>query len=140
MARKKATKKAPAKKTGRNKTPPFENYPDWTTARFWSFIRSALRNASNKYPPKYQAKNEAKREYKGENKRQKYEYLCALCNQYFPAKDVEVDHIVPAGKLSSYEDLPGFVERLFCSKDGLRVVCKPCHKSVTNKERTKSDG
>lgn len=129
MAKKKATKKVAVKKASRNKTPPFDNYPAWSTARFWSFVRSALRSASNRYPPKYEVKNEAKRDYVGDNKRQKYEYLCAICNNYFPAKEVEVDHIVPAGKLGSYEDLPGFVERLFCSKEGLRVVCKPCHKA-----------
>lgn len=128
MARKKPAKKAAVKK-GRARTPPFKNYPEWSEARFWSFIRSALRSASNRYPVKYGVKNKAKRDYVGSNKRQKYEYLCALCNNYFPAKEVEVDHIVPAGKLSSYEDLPGFVERLFCAEDGLRVVCKPCHRN-----------
>lgn len=130
-------KKTPAKKVSKNRTPPYPNHPEWSTARFWGFIRSSLRSASNKYPPKYQAKNDAKRDYKGDNKRQKYEYQCSACKNWFPAKMVEVDHIIPAGRLSSYEDLPGFVERLFCAKEGLRVVCKPCHKEITNKEKQK---
>ena len=114
-------------------------YPDWSEAKFWSFVRSGLRSKANRWPPKFDVLAEAKRVYTGENKRQKYEYLCALCNNYHPQKNIEVDHIVPCGSLSSYEDLPGFVERLFCAKEGLRVVCKDCHKGVTNAQRTKEN-
>lgn len=48
---------------------------------------------------------------------------------------MEVDHIIPAGSLKSYEDLPGFVERMFVGEDKLQVVCKSCHKAKTNDER-----
>lgn len=50
-------------------------------------------------------------------------------------KDVQVDHIIPAGSLQSTDDLKGFVERLFCSIDGLQVLCKPCHDDKTQKEK-----
>lgn len=63
-----------------------------------------------------------------------------MCKEWFPNKETEVDHIVPAGSLRSFEDLPGFVERLFCSKDGLRLLCKTCHKGVTAQQlKEKSD-
>lgn len=114
------------------KTPPFEGYPAWTTAKFWSFIRSGLRQKWVRWPPRYEALNAARKTVKG--KRHKYEYKCSKCRKWFKQKDVEVDHIEPAGSLSSYEDISGFVERLFVSADKLRIVCKPCHKKITHGE------
>ena len=35
------------------KTPPFLAYPEWTTAKFWGFVRSGLREKFNRWPPKY---------------------------------------------------------------------------------------
>ena len=109
----------------------------WTEARYFSFIRSALRKAWSKYPVRYQVLNEASRPYKGTDKRRKKEYQCASCNKWFMQKEVEVDHIKACGSLQKYADLPRFVETLFCEIDNLRVVCKPCHKDITAKERAK---
>lgn len=113
------------------KTPPFPQYEKWTTARFWSFIRSTLRRAWTRWPPKYEAMNSAKRKYDGDS-RQKWEYQCAECNKWFKQKEVEVDHIEPAGQLKDYSDLPGFVERLFVGPQSLRVLCKGCHRRITH--------
>ena len=44
---------------------------------------------------------------------------------------VEVDHIEACGSLKGPEDLAGFVTRLFCEADNLRVLCRPCHKKIT---------
>ena len=80
----------------------------WTEAKYWQFIRSALRQATMRYP----------------------------VIQNF--KEISVDHIVPAGSLKTYDDLPGFVERLFCEEDNLQILCKDnCHQAKTNKERKK---
>lgn len=120
------------------RTPPFKNYEAWSTSRFWSFIRSALRAAWSRYPPKYQVLDLASRPYVGPDKRQKKEFQCALCSKWHKRTNVEVDHIIPAGKLSCYADLPGFVERLFTSLDKLRVLCKPCHKDITAEEKKRN--
>ena len=96
------------------KTPPFPEYPSWTTSKFFSFIRSGLRAKWT---------------------RQKFEYLCAECGEYYPQKEVEVDHIISCGTLKTYDDIGPFVERLFVGKDKLRLLCKPCHKAITKKER-----
>lgn len=98
-----------------------------TESAFWSFIRSALRQKSRWWKPIQEVKKAAKRPYKGSNKRQKFEYQCSDCKDWFIEKMVEVDHIVEAGSLKSGDDVKGFIERLFCEKDGLRVLCKPCH-------------
>jgi len=105
----------------------------WTEARYWQFIRSALRQAYSRYPVKFQVKKEAERTVKG--KRHKYEYQCAECNKWHTNKEIQVDHIVPAGSLSSYEDIAGFSERLFCESEGMQVLCLECHQAKTNAER-----
>ena len=105
----------------------------WTEARYWQFIRSALRQAYSRYPVKFQVKKEAERTVTGF--RHKYEYQCAACSGWFTGKEIQVDHIEPAGKLSSYKDLAGFVKRLFCEADGMQVLCLECHQSKTNAER-----
>jgi hypothetical protein len=91
----------------------------WTEARYWSFIRSALRKASTRYPVKFEVLNEGRRRVYG--KKHKYEYQCNHCNKWFQRKEVSVDHIVPAGSLKRYADLPGFTERLFCEKDNMHA-------------------
>ena len=101
----------------------------WTEARYWSFIRSALRMAWQKYPVKWQVKKAAARPSQLNDKRTKFEYQCSECGGWFKGKETEVDHIEPAGELKSYEDLPRFVENLFCEADNLRVLCKKCHKA-----------
>lgn len=112
-----------------------ETNKQWSESKFWQFIRSALRRAWMRFPKRYEALQKARREYKGENKRQKYEYQCNVCKEWFKATDVQVDHKIPAGSLKGYEDLPGFVERLFCNE--LQIICKPDHKIKTAKERRK---
>jgi 5-methylcytosine-specific restriction endonuclease McrA len=109
-----------------------------TESAFWSFIRSALRQKSRWWKPITQCKLKARRPYKGPNKRQKFEYQCKQCQQWFPDKQVNVDHITPAGTLRCANDLPGFVERLFCEIDGLQVLCSKCHDKKTKQEKDDS--
>lgn len=108
----------------------------YTESQFWGFIRSALRQKSRRWPPVYQALADARRPSENtNNKRLKWEYICASCKQWKPQKEVAVDHITPAGSLKSYDDLPGFVRRLFCEIDGLQVLCDECHSIKTLQER-----
>ena len=109
-----------------------------TEAAFWAFIRSALRQKSRWWKPIAFAKNAARRVYKGTNRRQKFEYQCNHCKKWFPEKEIDVDHIVPAGTLKTAADLPGFVERLFCEVDNLQVLCVDCHAVKTEKEKEQS--
>jgi len=106
-----------------------------TESAFWSFIRSALRQKSRWWKPILQCKLAARRAYKGPNKRQKFEYQCATCKQWFQEKKINVDHISPAGSLNCAADLPGFVERLFCEQDNLQVLCEKCHDVKTKIEK-----
>ena len=125
--------KKPAKK--KKETKRFENYPVWTHAGFFGFLRSNIRHASSKYPPIREAKVLARRPYQGDNKRMKWEYQCAECKGWFKDGDTVVDHIIPAGSLKGWEDIAAFCQRLFCSIDGLQVLCKECHAKKTEHER-----
>lgn len=129
--RKKATKRKPSKP----RVPKTRNAGTMTESAFWSFIRSALRQKSRWWKPITQCKHNARKKYQGPNKRQKFEYLCATCKQYFPEKQVNVDHIIPAGSLNNANDLPGFVERLFCEIDNLQVLCTNCHDLKTKNDK-----
>ena len=106
-----------------------------TESAFWSFIRSALRQKSRFWKPITECKFKARRLYKGPNKRQKYEYQCNSCNKWWIEKKINVEHITPAGSLSSSKDLPGFVERLFCEVDNLQVLCEACHNKKTANDK-----
>lgn len=68
-------------------------------------------------------------------KNQKYEYQCKTCSNWYDAKNIEVNHIVPAWSLKCYDDLPWFVERLFAEEWWYEVLCKKCHLSVTKSQK-----
>jgi 5-methylcytosine-specific restriction endonuclease McrA len=127
-------KKKPIAKTLKIKP---RNAGTMTESGFWSFIRSSLRQKSRWWKPILLCKQNAQRKYNGPNKKQKYEYLCNSCKGWFPAKNINVDHIIPAGELRNASDLPGFVERLFVEVEGLQCLCSTCHDKKTAKERKK---
>tara|TARA_R110000850_G_scaffold75037_1_gene164005 strand:- start:44 stop:484 length:441 start_codon:yes stop_codon:yes gene_type:complete len=133
------------------KTPPFKHFSEWTTARFFGFIRSGLREKFNRYPVKYRVLGSAATtvpvlddkglqvEYKSGPKKGTLKfakaYKCASCEQLFNQKSVQVDHIEPAGSLQSFEDLASFAERLFCGEEGLQILCTQCHDIKTKEDR-----
>jgi 5-methylcytosine-specific restriction endonuclease McrA len=125
------------KKTTRTKLPRERNAGTMTNAMFWSFIRSALRNKSRWWKPITQCRMSSRRAYKGTNKRQKFEYQCNQCKNWFPDKEIAVDHKIPAGSLNSGDDLKGFVERLFCEEKHLQCLCSSCHDVKTKLEKPK---
>lgn len=102
-----------------------------TEAAFWSFVRSALRKQSMRWKPIQAIKKDNRRAYSGENKRQKWEYQCANCLSWFADKEIEVDHIVECGTLNA-QSAGVFIERLFCEKEGLQLLCTACHKTKTH--------
>ncbi len=111
------------------------NNSTMTESMFWSMIRATLRNKSRWWKPIAQCKQNAKRKYKGPNKRQQWEYQCAQCKDWYAEKNINVDHIIPAGQLQSGKDLEGFVDRLFCEVNHLQILCINCHDIKTKNER-----
>ena len=126
------------KKTVKSRVAKTRNAGTMSEAAFWGFIRSTLRQKSRWWKPIGEAKQKAKRAYKGRGNQRKWEYQCAVCLNWFADKEINVDHIIPAGTLRCANDLPGFVERLFCEVDNLQVLCSTCHNKKTQNEKTKT--
>ena len=61
-------------------------------------------------------------------KRMGMHYKCKSCKNEYPAKQVQVDHIKPVVDTKiGFTSWDEFIERLYCSKDNLQVLCKMCH-------------
>lgn len=132
------SKKIPkkVKKVKKEKPLKVRNHGRWTESAFWSFIRSTLRSKSRWWIPILETKKQARRPSQSLNKRLKWEYQCNICKEWFPEKEIKIDHIIPVGTLKTATDLPLFVENLFCEINNLQCVCDTCHNLKTQKEKT----
>lgn len=138
MKKKTTTKKArtPPKKKAVRKSKVEKPYNGGTMSKaaFFSFLRNGLRRMSMYWKDIAIVRNAAKRTYKGPNKRQKYSYECGECHlDHFSIKQIAVHHKIECGQLREFSDLPGFVERLFCTSENLIVLCEDCHKKQHEK-------
>lgn len=112
------------------------NNNEWTEARFVSFIKSALRSASQRWPPRYRVLHAAfvgKRTNPASGRLASF-YKCNTCLQEYVVKDVQVNHIVPVVPTTGFISWDDTINRLFCEADGLEVLCIPCHKKITQQE------
>ena len=118
-----------------SKDKPYNN-GQWTSARYNSFIKSALRSASQRWPPRWDVLNEAKQGKKinRASGRLAEHYKCNRCKDSFPAKEIEVNHIVPVVPVEGFSTWDEVIRRMYCEKDGLETLCKPCHKLITKGE------
>jgi 5-methylcytosine-specific restriction endonuclease McrA len=65
-------------------------------------------------------------------------YFCAMCENEFTSKDMEVDHIKPVvSPTKGFVSWDSFIENLFCEADNLQAICKSCHKEKSKKETQK---
>ena len=113
---------------------------EWTEGRLKSFITSTLRGGFRRYPPKYDSLKEAQvgKKINSKSQRLAMHYKCNRCKEAFPAKEVQVDHILPVVcPKKGFESWDIFIARLFCSSDNLQVLCKVCHGIKTKDERVK---
>lgn len=117
------------------RVPRTRNHGTMTEAAFFGMLREALRRRSMFWKPVAAAKKLYRRKNTGPNKRQKFEYYCHGCKNWFAEKDIEVDHIISPGSLKSFADLSTFAERLFCEVDGLQTLCKDCNRDKLHKMR-----
>jgi len=116
--------------------PKTRNNGQWTEARYRAFVRSALRQAWQKWGPNHEAKKRARI--------RRGEYLCAgyKCDPHIVPTSIKVDgkrknniftdHIDPIG---AYETWDRTIERMFCELPNLQVLCRACHDQKTKDER-----
>lgn len=114
------------------------NGGQWTAARFNSFVKSALRSASQRWPPKYTCLNQAcvGQKINPKSGRLAKHYTCKQCTGDFPAKEVQVDHINPIIDPSTgFTTWDGVVDNMFCEQENLQILCLTCHKIKTKEEK-----
>ena len=112
MARKPKTERVPRTRAG----------GEWTEAQFWNFLTSALRKASRRWPPIVrQVWQRYRRENQSDNKRLKWEFWCAGCGEWFPAKELQVEHTEQITK--QHEFLP-WVQRQECDPETIQQLIK----------------
>lgn len=110
------------------------NSNTWTQARFNSFVMSALRRAQ--WPQKYKALKDAYIDdgINPKTGRKCKLHRCAICNDCFPAKDMQVDHREPVIPLEGFDSWDNVISRLYCESDKLDAVCRDCHKRKSKEE------
>lgn len=106
-----------------------------SSTQFMTFLRGCLRLGWKRHPLRIAVLNAARYQIPNPNPKGKKETVwgfdCACCGKTFVISEGQVDHIQPAGKLNSVEDVQGFVERLlFVTEDDLRLVCKGCNNAL----------
>lgn len=112
------------------------NGGQWTEARYISFIKSALRSASQRWPPRYSVLKNAfvEKRINPATGRLAGFYKCNSCLQQFTQSNVEVNHIVPVVPITGFDSWDNIINRLFCEAEGLEVLCRDCHKRLTKLE------
>lgn len=113
----------------------------WTSAMFTSFIKGNLRRVTSKWGPISDTLKEART--------RRGFYLCNGCKEEVPAsirddngkriKNAIVDHIDPiidpdVGWVSWDET----INRMFCEKDNLQILCHACHKIKSDDEKARA--
>lgn len=112
----------------------------WTEAKFNSFIRNQLRGATRKWQPIQQAKKDAQVS--------RGVYKCAGCGENVPVtvkngrkrvQNIFVDHIDPIVDPDvGFVSFDVFIDRMFCEKDNLQVLCGECHDKKSLEERKRA--
>jgi len=120
-----------------------------------SAIRSAVRRAFSRSPLVQEVLRDIRTYRTRYNKdgsvakKPHVDYECASCKRKFKGTEVAVDHIDPVIEIDrGFVDWNTFIERLWCKKENLQVVCSyklkdmknhgnipSCHHTKTQQER-----
>ena len=74
------------------------------------------------------------------NPRTKELCMCEMCGKYKMPSHIEVDHIDQAGSFGSVEEWHEWMDRLLLvGFNGMRILCKDCHKKVNLSQRFHCD-
>lgn len=103
-----------------------------------TIVKGSLRKAFARWPVAGEVREEAIHPtIKGP--RGGKQYICSDCKNTFGITKIAVDHIdtvIPLDKTIEDMTLDEVVERMFCEKSNLQVLCKEiCHKKKTAEER-----
>jgi len=107
-----------------------------------SAIRSAIRRTFSRSPLVIEVMADARRKKPRYNKDGSLsviplvEYLCSECSIWVPSKMASVDHKEPViDPQIGFVDWNTYIDRMYCPKENLRLLCLPCHQAKSNQER-----
>lgn len=96
---------------------------------YFKYVKAQLRRIWGWAPERKLAK---KRSLVFKDERGNEFYRCERCNETpLSRKQIEVDHIVEADNVGQWIGWDDFISKLFCSADGLMILCKTCHAAKT---------
>lgn len=90
------------------------------------FIVYVLRRSTYRWPARNEALKKA-RTARGM-------YRCNMCQEIFPKKETQIDHVQPVVRLSGFTTFDDYIERMFPSPEGFQILCILCHDSKTQIE------
>lgn len=108
-----------------------------TEAAFFGLLRNILRiGFKRRWIPLQVALQKARRPSQNlSNKRQKWEYQCANCKEWFKGTEVEIDHVIPCGSLRCWEDVVPFIQKLTAEGEGAyQILCLRCNDEKAKEE------
>lgn len=93
-----------------------------------SFIINSLRRATYRWPGRWLAEKRAKLA--------RNEYYCENedCGVIGPKRMFQMDHHIPVVLVEGWDSWEGVLDRMFCSPEGFRRICRDCHKVKTAAE------
>lgn len=97
--------------------------------RFFNWIMKGLRRLASSFPNKAEVLKAAcvGKKRNTQTGRMAAHYICAECNDIYPKNMVQIDHIDPVVPVEGWRSWDDTVKRLFCTVDGLQVLCRNCH-------------
>jgi len=107
----------------------------WTEARYRTFIKNTLRQATRKWGPVQQCLKDAR-------VRRGF-YLCTCCGEEVPAsilvgrkriKNILIDHIKPVVPVEGWVSWDDCIENMFSEIDNLQALCHECHSKKSTSE------
>lgn len=110
-----------------------------TKAAYFSWVRGQIRRIWSKYPVKTDFKNSRLRPVTTEERDQKIFHpstkkvgQCEICNNWFAASKLEVDHKIPTEGCTSIDGMKEFLIRMAAEDPkNFALLCKPCHATKT---------
>ena len=92
-----------------------------------TFVKGLLRRGSFHWRARTEAM-QAARVARGQ-------YRCAMCQDLFKAKEVDLDHIEPVvDPKTGFTTWDDYIDRLYCPAEGFQVICHVCHSHKTSLE------
>lgn len=109
-----------------------------TEAAFMSYVRGGFRKSIwSRYPVKTSfMKANRIRQINPKTGKMCYGFECAVCKEFYPQSNIEIDHIKGNHKFKTLDDASDYFKAiLYVDYEDLQAMCKDCHRIKSYAER-----